>query len=108
MQKNREFLNCFWDLAVLDQEKRINAGLSLMDFLQIESIEKDDLDYAVNRLVKGLSSSREAARQGFSACLSQLINAGIFKVSDILTLVEQSTKVIVSYILLFNNSKLSL
>ena len=39
----------------------------------------EELDYSIKRLVKGLASSRESARQGFSVALCQVCVVLIIK-----------------------------
>lgn len=93
MQKNREFLNCFWDLAVNDAELRIQASNSLLLLLSKSESIVEDSDYTTKRLVRGLSSSRESARQGFSSCLTELMFTDRTSVKDIITAINESTKV---------------
>ncbi|KAJ1674203.1 DNA-directed DNA polymerase, partial [Spiromyces aspiralis] len=86
-------LDLYWDLASLDENKRINAATRLISALEqfqashgqgqevkvIRSEEElktecaSDVSYAVERLVKGLGSSRKGARQGFSVALTELL-----------------------------------
>ena len=65
------------DLASNNEEVRIKAAEALVNrILQGERAgnpEKGtDLLYALNRLVKGLSSGRESARLGFSIALTEV------------------------------------
>jgi hypothetical protein len=34
VERNREFLNFFWDLASDESEKRLNAGANVIKYLQ--------------------------------------------------------------------------
>ncbi len=65
-------LDQFWKLASLDQASRVQAARQLIESLS--SPQKDDtqLTYVLNRLVKGLSSSRDAARQGYALALTEV------------------------------------
>eukprot|EP00727_Mastigamoeba_balamuthi_P002691 m51a1_g12419 putative DNA-directed DNA polymerase (1482) ;mRNA; r:756764-762611 len=75
------FLRFFWDLASLDKPKRVAATEGLVTYLdRAQSAEptqqwhdgcSPELSYAVRRLVKGLASSRDAARPGFAGALTQ-------------------------------------
>ena len=95
------FLKCFWDLASTDPTIRIEASDNLLSHVEntdgatgatTNEVEK----YAINRLVKGLASSRECARQGFAACLCQLLSRDTVqdtKVSSVLEILDNNTKV---------------
>ncbi|XP_076017396.1 myb-binding protein 1A-like protein [Genypterus blacodes] len=74
LQQNRVFLDFFWDLAKPDQEVRLQAVNSLIQYLKSNN-EADELDYSLKRLVDGLSHTREAARPGFSLALGQVLCA---------------------------------
>lgn len=76
--QNKEFIQQFWDLASVEPESRAKAIQKILTHLasckDIANDEKlpncsTDLVYTVKRLIKGLASSRDAARQGFSAAL---------------------------------------
>jgi hypothetical protein len=65
-------LECYWKLVSADAEERTQAAHDLVAGLRAdappqETQQEDKLpanvDYAVKRLVRGLSSSTEAARQ---------------------------------------------
>ncbi|KAJ2685950.1 DNA-directed DNA polymerase [Coemansia spiralis] len=85
-------LDFYWDLASLDESKRLDAAAGLISVLckfqaerpasQEQAQTEEDLDricasdvtYAVKRLVKGLASPRDGARQGYSIALSELLS----------------------------------
>lgn len=74
---DEKFLQCFWDLAVADEKKRQNAAKDLLTFLEHEQTEDTSkqfpkFSYALTRLIRGLGSSRDCARQGFSTALAQV------------------------------------
>ncbi|XP_028323293.1 myb-binding protein 1A-like protein [Gouania willdenowi] len=73
-QQNRVFLDFFWDLAKPDQEVRLKAVQSLIQYLSSEN-KVDELDYTFKRLVDGLAHTRETARPGFSLALGQVLSA---------------------------------
>ena len=93
MLQNREFLNCFWDLAVDDADKRVSACHELLQFVQQSKDTTIDVGYTVKRLINGLSSSRESARHGFCACLTSVIQANIVPVESVFELIDETTKV---------------
>ncbi|KAJ2715652.1 DNA-directed DNA polymerase [Coemansia spiralis] len=84
-------LDFYWDLASLDDAKRVGAAAQLIATLcrfqaempatdEIAATEQDldricagDVSYAVRRLIKGLGSSRDGARQGYSMALAELL-----------------------------------
>jgi DNA polymerase phi len=92
-QKNREFLNCFWDLAVNDSGTRISAVEKLLEFIEKSDDRSVDIEYTAKRLIRGISSSREAARQGFASCLTQLLSLGIIDVDYVIEGIKETTKV---------------
>ena len=81
-------LSLYWGLASLESKERIESADKLMESLLNEkkldskgliSSETDleekcsiDLSYSIKRLIKGLASSRKAARRGFSLALTQV------------------------------------
>ena len=100
-----EFLQCFWDLASADSAVRIAASNKLILHIQnaatsdeAEASKPNEIEqYAVNRLVKGLASSRECARQGFAAALCQLLSrktdGADAMIESILEILEKNTMV---------------
>ena len=70
-------LELFWKLSSTEKEVRICAVKDLMAILTEKQNDNntshDDLDYCLKRLVRGLSSSRDCARQGFSLALIQVL-----------------------------------
>jgi len=92
------FLNGFWDLASENVETRVSAIKKIVEHLQVvrnaHGASNADRDYAVKRLVRGLSSSRESARLGFSTCLCTLLKYDkAVKILDIMEIIDSSTKV---------------
>lgn len=75
----KAFLQIFWDLAAVESKVRSQASLAVLRHLNSEASEQADssaigptLSYAIKRLVKGLASCRECARQGFALALTQV------------------------------------
>ncbi|KAI8619328.1 DNA polymerase phi-domain-containing protein [Chytriomyces sp. MP71] len=101
-------LQLYWDLASLDGKVRLTAALKLSTVLAEvhtpskdgTTIIKDDLDaaynheivYALKRLLRGLASSRDGARQGFTLALSEVLRIlkddPAFGISLVLDLLE--------------------
>eukprot|EP00736_Rhodelphis_marinus_P006245 Rmarinus@m.25781 len=72
--RGQQLLSLFWDLAAVEAEAREKAAAALLSALK-ESESPEDVDYCLNRLVRGLASSRDAARQGFTLALTGLLRA---------------------------------
>jgi DNA polymerase phi len=89
--KDKDFLQCFWDLASDDSSKRIAASVRIVEFVAKNLDE--ERDYALKRLIKGLGSSRDSARQGFATCLSEFLQLPGVQVDHALELLDDSTKV---------------
>ncbi|KAJ2077441.1 DNA-directed DNA polymerase [Coemansia sp. RSA 988] len=104
-------LDFYWDLASLDEEKRIAAASQLIGTLcgfqakmpatnevatteeALERICAGDVSYAVKRLIKGLASSRDGARQGYSVALAELLaRIECISVKVVLDLLWKSTE----------------
>ncbi|KAF3992428.1 hypothetical protein FT663_00708 [Candidozyma haemuli var. vulneris] len=59
-------------------EERIQAATALLGELQAAN-KTEEWDYALNRLVKGLTTSRQTARFGFSMALTELVRELVLK-----------------------------
>ncbi|KZO95720.1 hypothetical protein CALVIDRAFT_537706 [Calocera viscosa TUFC12733] len=85
-------LPLYYTLASPSTSERLDASVSLLSALeqfqaqhsfpstvegdteqQFEALNAADVQYAVNRLVKGLASSREQSRMGFAVALTELL-----------------------------------
>ena len=100
-------LSFFWDLASVEADKRVTAAVSLISVLQQAQSEAatagvacTDLAYAIRRLVRGLASPRDGARQGFGAALVELLVTFPKEVAleSVLTLMEESMQLQLSLI----------
>ena len=101
-ERNQKFLSYFWDLASDEDKCRITASVNIISFLK-ENEDADqsiaDVEYAIKRLIKGLSSSRQSARQGFATCLCELLHTfaasdySIVSVSTLLDILDKETMV---------------
>ncbi|RLN45112.1 hypothetical protein BBO99_00003800 [Phytophthora kernoviae] len=68
-----DFLKLFWTLAESDRAVRTQAAAQILAHLQQSSKADAEVQYTLKRLVRGLASSRDAARQGFSTALAGLL-----------------------------------
>jgi hypothetical protein len=106
------FMNWFWDLASDDHTKRLYAGTMIIKHIVSSSTSSSapeslssDGEYALKRLIRGVSSSRDSARQGFSSCLCQLYVAfPLIEMNKIISLIEDSTKVCLSSLSIYLHS----
>lgn len=99
-EHNQRFLQLFWDLGSLDVKQQARATKLLLRSLanaQKRHVTRDDqqrnepgesnpfvpreaqksplcveLEYTLDRLVRGLASSRDGARRGFSLALAEV------------------------------------
>lgn len=102
-KKQEAFLSYFWDLADDSLEKRLASSEKLLlhvkTAISTQTTKNEagtmvsDLDYTLKRLIRGLSSSRNSARQGFATCLTSLLRDGHISLSDTLIMMEEYTKV---------------
>ncbi|KAG5456631.1 MAG: hypothetical protein BJ554DRAFT_3577 [Olpidium bornovanus] len=72
------------------------AGVSLkkVDFAQLDRLCAPDVSYALKRLLRGLPSSRDGARQGFALALTEVLAfLDFLDVSTVLDLIAQHTEV---------------
>lgn len=105
-------MNWFWDLASDDDSRRCIAASMIVKYVaetqkkvETPGAMSVDGDYTLKRLVRGLSSSRDSARQGFSACLCQfLVVFPDVNVTDVTNLLDDTTKVRSLIILLLTAS----
>ncbi|RHY26365.1 hypothetical protein DYB32_007696 [Aphanomyces invadans] len=67
------FLKVFWDLAELNPSTRVAAVESIVQHLT-QANDAEEMSYTLKRLIRGLASSRDAARQGFSTALTALLH----------------------------------
>mmetsp|Transcript_2525 Transcript_2525/g.3906 ORF Transcript_2525/g.3906 Transcript_2525/m.3906 type:complete len:1368 (-) Transcript_2525:36-4139(-) len=84
-------LQRFHDLAEVDEEVRCRAAVGVREDLT-GSTNDDDLQYTLRRLVRGVQSSRQCCRQGFSLALSEVLAAFPGELSRVLDLIRQHTE----------------
>lgn len=68
----------YYKLSSEIELERLEAATGLLSALTEEN-NKEDWDYALNRLIKGLTSSRQNARFGFSLAITELARILILK-----------------------------
>ncbi|KAI8145824.1 DNA polymerase phi-domain-containing protein [Fennellomyces sp. T-0311] len=109
-------LQHYWDLASIDPAVRLNAAQSLVRTLadfqkdheaslqngthktatteeELDTLCATDVAYALRRLLRGLPSSRQGARQGFSLALTELLAiTDVINVSLVLDLLFKFTE----------------
>jgi hypothetical protein len=78
---SKPLLDCFWNLADVEPTARVEAASQLLALLAADPAAEGgsadaelspELAYALGRLIKGLASSRDCARQGFALALAQV------------------------------------
>ena len=74
LQFDSTFLQYFWDLASIKKDTRVSASKALLQSLLQEKDENQNrkLNYTTKRLIRGMGSARECARQGFSLAFTQV------------------------------------
>ncbi|CAH2350732.1 rDNA transcriptional regulator Pol5p [[Candida] railenensis] len=63
----------YYRLASEVPQERIEAATALLSELQAANL-KEEWDYAMNRLIKGLTSTRQSAKVGFSMALIEVLS----------------------------------
>ncbi|XP_063396330.1 myb-binding protein 1A-like isoform X3 [Mytilus trossulus] len=96
---DKQILDKFWTLSESSSAEIIKATDQLVVLLKIkqkrntENELSQELEYSVKRLVKGLASSRETARQGFSVALCQILRKfDVVTVEEFLNLISKHLK----------------
>jgi len=72
---NEDALKAFWDLAEVDPSKRLHAAERIMNTPTLHLAGSVAQMYTLKRLVRGLSSSRGSARQGFAVTLTNVVRS---------------------------------
>ena len=90
-----EFLSHFIELSSYDVAVRVEATRVILTAVGKAEAKSGDehsetMIYTISRLVKGLSSSHDCARQGYLLCLTQLLMR--FESVDPMTIVETAAK----------------
>lgn len=95
VKTDSEFKQFFWDLASEDKEKRVKAGCALAASLLSKSgaERKEYVDYTTDRLIKGLGSNRECARQGFAVAFCDELVEHDVPIEQVFELVDKNLMV---------------
>ncbi|XP_065640104.1 myb-binding protein 1A-like protein isoform X1 [Hydra vulgaris] len=95
---NKKLMDQFWSLVSLDEGVRIESIKNILEELN-NTNNKKEIEYTVQRLVKGLSSGRKAARQGYATalthvllCFDQINLAEVFEMMEKFNSVKSSFK----------------
>eukprot|EP00936_MAST-01D_sp_MAST-1D-sp1_P000004 g4.t1 len=100
-------LDWFYQLVDTDGPTRHSAAVDIVEHLRTAQQAHDDsadgpskcpdLEYALKRLVRGLVSPRDCARQGFGSALAFVLGSSGFRevisVGEVMTLLSEATKV---------------
>lgn len=72
---NQVILDHFWNISDQSEEKRCRSTQVIIQTLtnQVNSKSSNDVAYCVDRLIRGLLSSREFARHGFCVLLTTIL-----------------------------------
>lgn len=98
--EDKDYLQFYWDLASEDHVLRLSAGQKLVQYLKEHILAKNDAkltteykEYTLKRLVRGLASPRDFARQGFAMALCEVLNTFTYSMEDVLQMLDDSTQV---------------
>ena len=113
MEQQPDLLESFWDLASVQAATRINAAKILLDytkkaqdgFAKTKGEEKTkvqqgkelhpDTEYTLQRLVRGLCSGRDSARQGFSMALTEFLRQfPLIKSTTVISKLREETEIV--------------
>ncbi|GBM38043.1 DNA polymerase V [Araneus ventricosus] len=97
---DKNIFDLLWKLTDNKSKSRIHACADILHILQRKQDEAEntneptkDLQYCLERLVRGLASSRDSARLGFSLMLTEILKKMNVEIEEILELVKQHLSV---------------
>jgi len=82
----------FHNLGDSDVKVRCAAAHGVRDTLLGGDVAKTELAYTLRRLVRGVQSSRQCCRQGFSLALAEVLHAFPRELQTVLQLLEQTSE----------------
>eukprot|EP00930_Biecheleria_cincta_P019808 TRINITY_DN15038_c0_g1_i1.p1 TRINITY_DN15038_c0_g1~~TRINITY_DN15038_c0_g1_i1.p1 ORF type:complete len:1347 (+),score=340.32 TRINITY_DN15038_c0_g1_i1:72-4112(+) len=82
----------FHNLGDADVKVRCAAAQGVRDTLLSSEVAKTELAYTLRRLVRGVQSSRQCCRQGFSLALAEVLHAFPQELQTVLQLLEQTSE----------------
>ncbi|KAJ6220981.1 hypothetical protein RDWZM_006793 [Blomia tropicalis] len=90
---NQVILDHFWNISDPSEEKRCRSIHIILQTLskQVESNQNNDVNYCLDRLIRGLISTREFARHGFCVLLTKVLDqfADQIQLEDVLQQAEK-------------------
>jgi hypothetical protein len=97
----------YWELASEIESNRLNAAYHLIKHVQnIETLsqkgdsnhqsQKEYIDYSLKRLIRGLGSPRDHARQGFAIALCELIRVFQINLNECIASIDENLQVLVN------------
>ncbi len=99
IKEDKDYLQYYWDLASEDAAMRLQACDKLVRYLQdditngSDAKKKEYQDYTLKRLVKGLTSPRDCARQGFATSLCEVLRIFPYVLENVLHVLDENTQV---------------
>jgi hypothetical protein len=99
IKEDKDYLQFYWDLASEDATIRLAACDKLVKYLQDDIALSNDAkrkeyqDYTLKRLIKGLTSPRDFARQGFATSLCEVLRIFPYSLQDVLSVLDENTQV---------------
>ena len=99
IKDDKDYLQFFWDLASDEDDVRNNAAHKLTVHLQEIAASTDAVkaheyqEYTLKRLVRGLTSPRDEARQGFAVALCQVLGLFPYRFDEVMSMIDEYAQV---------------
>ncbi|RNA12145.1 myb-binding 1A [Brachionus plicatilis] len=76
-KEHAKMMEAFWKLSEFNQNTRLDGVQQIIKYLSDQDPvkNKEQINYVLNRLIRGLASNRKCSRIGFSSCLTEIINS---------------------------------
>lgn len=104
--EDKVYMQFYWDLASEVEGNRTNAAYQLVKYVQnLEQVrkikdneskyqtQKEYIDYSLKRLIRGMGSPRDHARQGFAIAFCELIRVFNVDSKTCITLMDENLQV---------------
>lgn len=74
-KEHAKMMEAFWKLSEYNQNTRLDGIQQILKYLtdQDPVRNKEQINYVLSRLIRGLASNRKCSRIGFSSCLTEII-----------------------------------
>lgn len=74
-KEHAKMMEAFWKLSEYNQNTRLDGIQQIIKYLNDQDAvkNKEQINYVLNRLIRGLASNRKCSRIGFSSCLTEII-----------------------------------